>query len=58
MRTGRRPTHGPLRLGLASNRHVELLAYHVPLGVLIFFFCAWLTLAVVHGVRFQPDEPA
>ncbi|WPD19909.1 hypothetical protein [Thermaerobacter composti] len=57
MRTGRRPTHGPLRLGLASNRHVELRAYHVPLGVLIFFV-AWLTLAVVHGVRFQPDEPA
>lgn len=38
-------THIQLRLGLGSNANAGLLAYHIPLGVLIFFL-SYLTVAL------------
>lgn len=42
--------HVQLRLGLGSNEDAALLAYHIPLGVLIFFV-SYLTVAAAFGVR-------
>ena len=44
-------THLQLRLGLASNQNARLLAYHIPLGVLIFFV-AYLMVALAFDMRF------
>jgi hypothetical protein len=45
-------THIQLRLGLGSNDDAGLLAYHVPVGVLIFFL-AYLTVALSFGLHFE-----
>ena len=45
-------THIQLRLGLGSNDDVGLLAYHVPVGVLIFFL-AYLAVALSFGLHFE-----
>lgn len=42
--------HAQLRLGLASNQDARLLAYHIPLGVLIFFF-AYLIAGLSFNLR-------
>lgn len=47
--------HLQLRLGLGSNDDAALLAYHVPLGVLIFFL-ACLTMALAFGVRVESSQ--
>jgi hypothetical protein len=47
--------HLQLRLGLGSNDDAALLAYHVPLGVLIFFL-ACLTMALAFGVRVESSR--
>ncbi|HEX6971517.1 MAG TPA: hypothetical protein VF234_04810 [Limnochordia bacterium] len=49
-------THIQLRLGLASNVDAVLLAYHIPLGVLIFFL-AYLTMALSFGLRLHESNP-
>ena len=48
-------THLQLRLGLGSNDDAGLLAYHIPVGVLIFFV-SYLTIAVSFGFSLQPDR--
>lgn len=47
--------HAQLLLGLASNDDAGLLAYHIPLGVLIFLL-SYLTLALSLGLRFEPER--
>ena len=47
--------HLQLRLGLGANEDAGLLAYHIPLGVLIFFV-AYLTVALGFGMRFEPSQ--
>lgn len=42
--------HIQLRLGLGSNTDVGLLAYHIPVGVLIFFV-SYLTVALAFDLR-------
>jgi len=42
--------HIQLRLGLASNEDAGLLAYHIPVGVLIFFL-SYLTVALAFDLR-------
>ena len=42
--------HIQLRLGLGANTDLRLLAYHIPLGVLIFFV-AYLMVALAFGLR-------
>jgi heme A synthase len=44
-------THLQLWLGLASNQNARVLAYHIPLGVLIFFV-AYLMVALAFDMRF------
>jgi hypothetical protein len=47
--------HMQLRLGLGSSEDTGLLAYHVPVGVLIFFL-SYLTVALGFGLRLEPDR--
>jgi hypothetical protein len=47
--------HLQLRLGLGSNNDTGLLAYHVPLGVLIFFL-SYLTMALAFGGRVEASQ--
>jgi hypothetical protein len=42
--------HIQLRLGIGSNEDVGLLAYHIPVGVLIFFV-TYLTVALTFDLR-------
>ena len=48
-------THLQLRLGLGSNEDVRLLAYHIPVGVLIFFL-AYMAVALSFGSNFQTSR--
>lgn len=48
-------THIQLRLGLGSNDDAVLLAYHVPVGVLIFFL-SYLTVALSFGLRLESSQ--
>jgi hypothetical protein len=48
-------THLRLRLGLGSNEDVRLLAYHIPVGVLIFFL-AYLTAALSFGPHIETSR--
>jgi hypothetical protein len=48
-------THAQLRLGLGSNDDATLLAYHIPVGVLIFFL-SYLTAALTFGLRLESSE--
>jgi hypothetical protein len=55
-------THLQLRLGLGANDDQGLLAYHIPVGVLIFSL-SYLTVALAFGVhldagRRRPLTPA
>jgi hypothetical protein len=47
-------THIQLRLGLGSNDDAGLLAYHIPIGVLIFFL-SYLILALSFGIHLESD---
>jgi hypothetical protein len=47
--------HTQLRLGLGSNEDVVLLAYHIPLGVLIFLV-TYLTVALAFGAHFASSR--
>ena len=47
--------HAQLRLGLGSNEDVGLLAYHIPVGVLIFFV-AYVTVALSFGPRLESSQ--
>jgi hypothetical protein len=47
--------HLQLRLGLGSNNDTGLLAYHVPLGVLIFLL-SYLTMALAFGGRVEASQ--
>jgi hypothetical protein len=49
-------THIQLRLGLGSNDDAGLLAYHIPVGVLIFFV-SYLTIALVFDLLRSPSSP-
>ena len=46
--------HLQLRLGLEANQDVGLLAYHIPVGVLIFFL-SYLTVTLAFGRRLAPS---
>lgn len=48
-------THVQLRLGLGSNDDAGLLAYHVPVGVLIIFL-SYLTVALGLGVHVESSR--
>lgn len=48
-------THIQLRLGLGSNNDAGLLAYHIPVGVLIFFL-SYLTVALAFGLRLESNR--
>ena len=48
-------THIQLRLGLGSNDDAALLAYHIPVGVLIFFL-SYLTVALSFGLHFESSR--
>lgn len=48
-------THLQLRLGLGSNEDVSLLAYHIPVGVLIFSL-AYLTVALSFGSHIETSR--
>lgn len=48
-------THLQLRLGLGSNDDASLLAYHIPVSVLIFFV-AYLTVALGFGLSFESSR--
>jgi hypothetical protein len=48
-------THIQLRLGLGSNDNAGLLAYHIPVGVLIFFL-SYLTVALSFGLRLESSQ--
>jgi hypothetical protein len=48
-------THIQLRLGLGSNDDASLLAYHIPLGVLIVLV-AYLTLGLSFGLRLDSER--
>ncbi len=48
-------THLQLRLGLGSNDDPGLLAYHIPVGVLVFFL-ACLTVGLSFGLHLKPGE--
>jgi hypothetical protein len=48
-------THLQLRLGIGSNGDVGLLAYHIPVGVLIFFV-SYLTVALAFGLRLEASR--
>ncbi|MPZ97862.1 MAG: hypothetical protein GEU80_00770 [Dehalococcoidia bacterium] len=47
--------HVQLRLGLESNEDAGLLAYHIPVGVLIFF-TAYLTVTLGFGLRLESES--
>jgi hypothetical protein len=47
--------HTQLRLGLGSNDDAGLLAYHIPVGVLIFFL-SYLTVALGFGLRLDSSR--
>jgi hypothetical protein len=48
-------THLQLRLGLGSNEDVSLLAYHIPVGVLIFSL-AYLTIALSFAPHIETNR--
>jgi hypothetical protein len=48
-------THIQLRLGLGSNNNAGLLAYHIPVGVLIFFL-AYLKVALSFGLHLDSSR--
>jgi hypothetical protein len=48
-------THLQLRLGLGSNDGAGLLAYHIPVGVLIFFLSC-LAAALSSGLHFESSR--
>lgn len=47
--------HVQLGLGLGSNDDATLLAYHIPVGVLIFFL-AYLTVALSFGLHLKASQ--
>lgn len=47
--------HAQLLLGLESNDDAQMLAYHIPLGVMIFLI-AYLTAGLSFGARLEPDR--
>ena len=47
--------HLQFPLGMASNDDAGLLAYHIPLGVLLLLL-AYLTVALSFGLRFEPER--
>lgn len=48
-------THLQLRLGLGSREDLGLLAYHIPVGALIFFL-SYLTAALGFGLRLEASQ--
>jgi hypothetical protein len=48
-------THLQLRLGLGSNEDAALLAYHIPVGVLLLGL-SYLTAAMSFGLRFERGQ--
>jgi hypothetical protein len=48
-------THIQLRLGLGSNTDAGLLAYHIPVGVLIFFL-SYLMVALGFGLYYDSSR--
>jgi hypothetical protein len=48
-------THLQIRLGLGSNDNAALLAYHIPVGVLIFFL-SYLTVALSFGLHLESSR--
>ena len=48
--------HIQLLLGLGSNENAGLLAYHIPVGVLIFFLSSYLTVALAFGLQLQSER--